>query len=115
VFQNRVPRRIFGPIMDNVTGEWRKLRNVELHDMYFSPNIVQVIKLRRVRWAGQVAYMGEKRGYTAFWLRNLRERDHLEDPGVSGRITLRWIFRKRNVGAWTGSIWLRIGTGGGHL
>ena len=53
--------------------------------------------------------------YTGFWSGNLRERDHLEDPGVDGKIILRWIFGKWDVGAWTGSIWLRIGTGGGHL
>jgi hypothetical protein len=61
VFQNRVLRRIFGPKMDKVTREWRKLQNVELNDLY-SPSIFRVIKLRRVRWAGQVAYMGERRG-----------------------------------------------------
>jgi len=53
--------------------------------------------------------------YTGFWLENLRERDHLEDQVVDGRIILRRIFRKWDVGAWTGSSWLRIGTGGGHL
>jgi len=53
--------------------------------------------------------------YTGFWWRNLRERDHFKDPGVDGRIILRWILRKCNVGAWTGSIWPRIGTGGEHL
>jgi hypothetical protein len=53
--------------------------------------------------------------YTRFWLGNLRDRDHLEDPGDDGRITLRWIFRTWAVGAWTGFIWLRIGISGGHL
>ena len=58
---------------------------------------------------------GRAQVYTGFWLENLRERDHLGDPGVDGRIILRWIFRKWDVGLWTGSSWLRIGTGGGHL
>ena len=53
--------------------------------------------------------------YTGFWWGNLRERDYLEDPGVYGRKILRWIFKKWNVGVWTGLIWLRIGTGGGQL
>ena len=53
--------------------------------------------------------------YTGFWWVNLRETDHMGDPDVDGRIILRWIFRKRNVRVWTGSSWLRIGTGGGHL
>jgi len=53
--------------------------------------------------------------HTGFWWENLRERDHLRDPGVDGRIILRWMFRKCDVGASTGSSWLRIGTVGGHL
>jgi hypothetical protein len=52
---------------------------------------------------------------TGFWCGNLRERNHFVNPGVDGRIIIRWIFRKCNVGVWTGSSWLRIGTGGGHL
>jgi hypothetical protein len=51
--------------------------------------------------------------YKGFWWGNLRERDHLKDPGVDGRIILRWSFRRWDVGAKTGSVWLRIGTGGG--
>ena len=61
VFGNRVLRSIFGPRRDEVTGEWRKLHNEELNDMYCSPNIVRVIKSRRMRWAGHVARMGERR------------------------------------------------------
>ena len=53
--------------------------------------------------------------YTRFWWGNLRERGHLKDPGVDGRIILRWIFRKNDVGVWTVPSWLRIGTGGGTL
>jgi hypothetical protein len=59
VFDNRVLRRIFGPKRDKVTAEWRKMHNEELHILYFSPNIRQ-IKSRRIRWAGQVARMGEE-------------------------------------------------------
>jgi len=61
VFKNRV-LRIFGPKRDDVTGEWRKLHNEELNDLYSSPNIVRVIKSRRMKWAGHVARMGERRG-----------------------------------------------------
>jgi len=62
VFENRVLRRIFGPRRDKVRGEWGKLHNEELNDLYSSPNIVRVIKLRRMRWAWHVAHMGERRG-----------------------------------------------------
>jgi hypothetical protein len=61
VFENRVLRRIFGPKRDEVTVEWRKLHNEELNNLYSSPNIVWVIKSRRMRWAGHVAHMGEGR------------------------------------------------------
>jgi hypothetical protein len=62
VFDNRVLRRTFGPKRDEVTGGWRKLHNEELHGLYSSPGIVRVIKARRMRWAGNVARMGEMRG-----------------------------------------------------
>jgi hypothetical protein len=62
VFENRVLRRVFGLMRDEVTGEWRKLHNEELNDLYSLPNIVRVVKSRRMIWAGHVARMGEDRG-----------------------------------------------------
>jgi hypothetical protein len=62
VFENRVLRKVFGPKGDEVTGEWRKLHNEELNDLYSSPNIVRVVKSGRMRWAGHVARMGVERG-----------------------------------------------------
>jgi len=61
VFENRVPWKIFGPRRDEVTGEWRKLYNEELNDLYCLANIARVIKSRRMRWAGHVACMGERK------------------------------------------------------
>ena len=62
MFENMVLRRIFGPRRDEVTGEWSRLHKEELNDLYCSPNIVRVIKSRRMRWVGNVACMGEERG-----------------------------------------------------
>ena len=72
VFENRVLRRLFGPKGDWVTGQWRKLHNEELNDLYSSPNIVRLIKSRRLRWTGHVART-EGEVYTRFWWGNLRE------------------------------------------
>ena len=85
VSENRVLRRLFGY---EEIGEWRKLHNEELNDLYSSLNIVPVMKQRRIRWAGHVAHMGKRRGA------NLMERDHLENPGIDGRIILKCVFRK---------------------
>jgi hypothetical protein len=75
--------------MDEVTGEWRKLHNEELYDLYCSPNIVRIMKSRIMRWAGHVASYGEEEACTVFWWGKLRERDHWGDPGIGGRIILR--------------------------
>jgi hypothetical protein len=66
VFENSVLRRIFGPKRDEVTGEWRRLHYEELNDLHSSPNIIRVIKLRRMRWSGHVARMGEGRCIQGF-------------------------------------------------
>ena len=103
MFEKRVLRRIFGPKGDEETGEWRKLHNEELNDLFSLPNIVRVIKSRTMRWVGHVARMGERRGV----YRVLVGKSEEERPlGV---------FKKWDVGVWTGSSWLRIGTSGGHL
>ena len=83
---------------DKVTGEWRKLHNEELYDLYSSPNIIWVIK-SRMRWAGHVARMGGEM-YTGFWWGIVRERAHLQNPCVERRIILRCIFWEGRWGGW---------------
>ena len=94
--------RIFGPRRDEVTGEWRRLHNEELNGLYSSPNIVRLIKSRRMRWAGHVARMGEERGAYRVLVGKRRERDRWGDLGIDGWIILGWISRRWVVGMWTG-------------
>jgi len=115
LFEKRVLRRIFGPTRSEVTREWRQLHNDELNDLYFSPNIVRVIKSRRMRWVGHVAHMGERRGVHRVLVGKPEGKIYLEDPAVDGMIILRWVFSKWDVGSWTERIKFRIGTGDGHL
>jgi len=96
VFENRV-LRIFGPKRDEVTRELRKLNNEEHNNLYSSPNIVRLIKSRRMRWTGHVARMGERRGVYRVLVGKPKGKNHLGDPGVDGRILLRCIFRKWDV------------------
>jgi hypothetical protein len=76
VFENRVLRRIFGRKRDEVTGEWRKLRNKKLHVLYSSPSIItsRIKKSRRMRWAGHVALMGRRGTLIDYWWENQKER-----------------------------------------
>jgi hypothetical protein len=76
VFENRVLRRIFGPKRNEVTGEWRKLHNKELRDLYSSPSIIRIIKSRRMRWAGHVARKWKTGTRIDYWWERQRERDH---------------------------------------
>jgi hypothetical protein len=76
VFENRVLRRIFGPRRDEVTGDWRKLHNDELHNFYSSPNIIRMIKSKRMRLAGYVDEWGRRGMHIGYWWERLKERNH---------------------------------------
>ena len=115
VFENRVLRRVFGPKRDEVTGEWRKLHNEELNDLYCSPNIDRAIKSRRMKWAGNVACMGERRGVYRVLVGKPERNRTLGRPRSRWKDNIKIDFRKWDIREWTGSSWLRIGTGGGHL
>ena len=113
MFENMVFGRISGPKRDAVTGEWKRLHNEELNDLYSSPNIVWVIKSRRMRWAGHVARMGEYSGLYRVLVGKPEGRRQL------GRPRRRWVDNIRTdlqkVVIWTGLGWPRLETGGGHL
>jgi hypothetical protein len=110
-----VLRRIFGPKRDEVTEGWRKLHNEELNNLSCSPNTVRVIKSRRMKWAGHVSRMGERRGVRRVLV------GKPEGKRPLGRPRRRWEDNQMDLqevgcrGVGTGSNWLRIGTGGGHL
>jgi len=106
VFENMVLRRIFGSRRDEVTGEWRRSHNEELNDLYFTSNIVRVIKFRRMRWAGHVARMGEERVVYRFLVGKPEGRRPLGRPRC--RCVDGWISRRWDVIIWTGMSWSRI-------
>jgi len=104
VFENMVLRRIFGPRRDEVTGEWRRLHNEDLNDLYSSPNIVRVIKSRRMRWAGHVAHMGEERGLYRVLVGKPEGRRPLGRPRLRWVENIRMDFQEVGCGYmdWTG-------------
>jgi hypothetical protein len=106
VFENKALRKIFGPKRDEVTGEWRKLHNEELCDLYSSPSIIRISKSRRMRWSGHVARMGEERNMYRLLV------GKPEGKRPLGRPRRRWVLERWDGVMWTGLAWLRIGTGG---
>jgi len=107
VFENMVLRRIFGPRMEDVTGEWRRLHN-ELNDLYSSPNIVRVIKSRRMRLAGHVARMGEERGLYRVLVGKPEGKKPLGRPRRRWVDNIRTDLQKVGCGYMDGLGWLRI-------
>jgi hypothetical protein len=102
---------------DEVTGEWRKLYNGELHDLHASPGIIGQVKSKRMRWAGHVARMGGGRNVYRVLVGKSMERDHLKDQGVDGRMGSKGPYGDwpGGGGVWSGFSWLMMGTGGGLL
>ena len=98
-----------------MTGEWRKIHNEELSDLYSSPNTVPVIKPRRMTSAGNIGSMGERGGVYRVLVGKPEGKRPLGSRRRRWGIILKWIFRKWDVGNWSGLIWLRMGTVGGHL
>jgi hypothetical protein len=112
VFENRVLRKIFGPKRDEVIGGWRKLHNKELHNLYFSPSIIRMMKSRRMRWAGHAARMGEKRNTYRILVGKLEGKRPLGTSTCRWEDNIRMALREM---VWTRLILLRIGTSGGLL
>jgi hypothetical protein len=115
VFENRVLRRISGPKRDEVRGKWRRLHKEEINDLYSSLNIIQVIKSRKIRWAGQVARMGQGRGAYSILVGRPQGRRSLETSRRRWEDNIKINLQEVEWGAWTGLIWLRTVTGGGLL
>jgi hypothetical protein len=115
VFENRVLRKIFRPTRDEVTVEWRKLHNWELHNLYSSPDIIRQIKSRRIRWAGHVARMGEGRNVYRVLVVELEGKRPLGRPRRRWEDGIKMDLGEIGLGVWSGFTWLRIGTVGGLL
>jgi hypothetical protein len=107
VFENRVLRRIFGPKKDEVTGEWRKLHNEKLHNLYSSPDIIRQVKSRRVRWVGHVARMGEERKVYKVLVGKAEGKRPLGRPRLRWEDGIRMDLKETGLG-WGGVDWIRL-------
>jgi hypothetical protein len=112
VFENRVLKRIFGPTRDEVTGEWRKLHNRELHNLYSSPDIIRQIKSGRMRWAGHVARMAEGGNLYRVLVGKPEGRRPLGKPRRRWEDGIRMDLEEIGWGVWCGLTWLRIASVG---
>jgi hypothetical protein len=115
VFENRVLRRVFGPKRDEVTQEWKKLHNEELNDLYSLPNIVWVVKSRRMSWAGHGACPGEESGVHMVVVGKPEEKRSLGRPRRRWEDNIKMDFRKLEGVVGTGWSWLMVGMSGGNL
>jgi hypothetical protein len=115
MFERSVMVRRSGPNREDATGGWRKLHNKELHNLYCSLNIIRVKKSRRVKWAGQVARMEDRRNTYRIFVTNLKRRDHLETLDVDGRFNFRTDFRETGCEAVGWIRWFLMRASGGLL
>jgi hypothetical protein len=114
VFENRVLRRIFGPKRDEVTGECKRLHSGELCNLYSSPDNIRQIKSRRMRWAGHVAHMGERRNVYRVLMGRPKGKRPIERPRRRWEDGIKMDLREIGWG-WSGFSWLRLGIVGGKL
>ena len=115
MLENRALRRLFGPKRDEITGEWRKLHSEERNDLFSSPSTLRVIKSRRMRWAGRVARIGERKGVYRALVEKLEEKRQLRRPRHRRGNNIKTDLQEVGWGARTGLIWPRIDTGAGLL
>jgi hypothetical protein len=92
--QNRVLRRIFEAKREAVTEGWKKIHNEELYDSYYSPNIIRLLKYRRIKLVGYEAFMGKMNIFYRVWFESLENQAHLEVLSLDGKITLKWTLNK---------------------
>jgi len=115
VFENRVLRKVFGPNTKEVTGEWRRLHNEQLNDLYSLPNIIRGDQFEKNEMGGVCSPYGERRGAYRVLVGKLEGKRSLGRPRHRWEDNIKMHLQDVEWGAWTGSIWLMIGTGGGLL